>query len=262
MPKSQLITLLTDFGERDVYVGVMKGVIASIAPHTKVIDLSHQIPPQNLAAGRFALLNAYTYFPPKTVHVAVIDPGVGSQRRGIAIEFAQGFLVGADNGLFSGVLMQSPAIAAVELTNSQYWRTEKPSTTFHGRDIFAAVGAHLAQGVALKEFGTAISVDSLVQLPFEQPIVKQDKITGCIQYIDVFGNLITNIAAHQLFSNSRVVIKQQSFEIKTTYSDGTKQELIALVGSHGYLEIAVNCSSAQQRLDVAVGEKVIVSNVI
>ena len=262
MPKSQLITLLTDFGERDVYVGVMKGVIASIAPHTKVIDLSHQIPPQNLAAGRFALLNAYTYFPPKTVHVAVIDPGVGSQRRGIAIEFAQGFLVGADNGLFSGVLMQSPAIAAVELTNSQYWRTEKPSTTFHGRDIFAAVGAHLAQGVALKEFGTAISVDSLVQLPGEQPIVKQDKITGCIQYIDVFGNLITNIAAHQLFSNSRVVIKQQSFEIKTTYSDGTKQELIALVGSHGYLEIAVNCGSAQQRLDVAVGEKVIVSNVI
>ena len=262
MPKLQLITLLTDFGDRDVYVGVIKGVIASIAPHINTIDLSHQIPPQNLAAGRFALLSAYTYFPPKTIHVAVIDPGVGSQRRGVAIEFAQGFLVGADNGLFSGVLSQSPAIAAVELTNNQYWRTKKPSTTFHGRDIFAAVGAHLAQGVALKELGTAISVDSLVQLPIKQPTLKQETITGCIQYIDVFGNLITNIAAHHLFSHSRVVVKQQSCDLKTTYSDGTKRELVALVGSHGYLEIAVNCGSAQQRLDVAVGEKVTVSNAV
>ena len=261
MTKPSLITLLTDFGEHDVYVGVMKGVIAAIEPQISVIDLTHQIPPQNLIAGRFALLNAYAYFPLRTVHVAVIDPGVGSQRRGVAIEFAEGFLVGADNGLFSGVLEQSPAIAAVELNNSRYWRVENPSTTFHGRDIFAAVGAHLATGVDLKDLGTPIKLDSLVQLPIPQPTVEQKKITGCIQYIDIFGNLITNIAAHQLFSNPRVVIKQQSLDLKTTYSDGNQQELVALVGSHGYVEIAVNCGNAQQILEVAVGEKVIVSNV-
>ena len=112
---NRTVTLLTDFGLQDIYVGVIKGAIAQINPSVQIIDLSHQIPPQNIAAGRFCLLNAYSYFPPETVHIAVVDPGVGSQRRGIAVAFAEGFLVGPDNGLFSGVLNLSPAIAAVEL---------------------------------------------------------------------------------------------------------------------------------------------------
>lgn len=260
MIQPKLITLLTDFGSQDVYVGVMKGVIATINPQISIIDLTHQIPPQDLIAGRFALLNAYAYFPDNTVHIAVIDPGVGSQRRSIAIQFSGGFIVGADNGLFSGILDLNPAIAAVELNNSKYWRTDKPSTTFHGRDIFASVGAHLASGVNLKELGKEIAVDSLVQLPLSQATVSEDKIIGCIQYIDGFGNLITNIPQDNLKPNQRVIIKQQLIPWGKTYSDGNEQELIALVGSHGYLEIAVNCGNAQQRLQVAVGEEIIVTD--
>lgn len=255
-----MITLLTDFGLQDVYVGVMKGVITAIAPQIKIVDLTHQIPPQDLLSARFALLNAYSYFPAGTVHVAVVDPGVGSQRRGVAIQFPGGFLVGADNGLFSGVLSVVPAIAAVELNNPDYWRTNNPSTTFHGRDIFASVGAHLASGVDLKDLGTAIAVDSLVQLSIPEIIVQQDRIVGCVQYIDVFGNLITNIPSDYLSSNSKVFIKQQLITFGNTYSDSKDGKLIALVGSHGYLEIAVNCGNAQEKLGLRVGEKVFINS--
>ena len=165
---TSVITLLSDFGDRDVYVGVIKGVIAQINPKVAIVDLTHQIPPQNIAAARFCLMNAYAYFPVGTVHVAVVDPGVGSRRRAIAVEFAQGFLVGPDNGIFSGVLSQSPAIAAVELTNLNYWRTPKPSKTFHGRDIFAPVGANLASGVPLKQLGQEIDPATLVQSEYRQ----------------------------------------------------------------------------------------------
>lgn len=258
MAQSQLVTLLTDFGWQDVYVAVMKGVIAKINPQIAVIDLTHQIPPQDLLAGRFALLNAYAYFPPDTVHIAVIDPGVGSQRRGIAIQLAGGFLVGADNGLFSGILQIESAIAAVELSNSKYWHTERPSTTFHGRDIFAPVGAHLANGVDLKELGKEIAIDSLVKLSLPQVAIDRNQIIGCIQYIDRFGNLITNITAQNLQPNYQVIIKQQSIPWGNTYSDGKDRELIALIGSHGYLEIAVNCGNAREKLQVTIGEIVVV----
>ena len=156
MSKNRIITLLTDFGLSDVYVGVMKGTIAQINPQLKVIDITHQIPSQNIAAARFCLMTAFAYFPPGTVHVAVVDPGVGSKRRPVAIKCANCFLVGPDNGLFSGVLSRESARSSVELTNSQYWRTPQPSSTFHGRDIFAAAGAHLANGVALEDLGEAI----------------------------------------------------------------------------------------------------------
>lgn len=258
MSQTKLVTLLTDFGLQDVYVAVMKGIIASINPQISVIDLTHQIPPQDLIAGRFALLNAYSYFPARTVHVAVIDPGVGSQRRGVAIEFAGGFLVGADNGLFSGILQHSSAIAAVELTNSKYWRSDRPSTTFHGRDIFAPVGAHLANGIPLKELGTEIAIDSLVHLPLPEVTISERQIIGCIQYIDRFGNLITNIPVESLQFRQQVTIKNHLIPWGNTYSDRPEQELIALVGSHGYLEISVNCGNAQNKLQVTVGEIVVV----
>ena len=264
MTQSKLVTLLTDFGWQDVYVAVMKGVIANINPQISVIDLTHQIPPQDLIAGRFALLNAYPYFPPKTVHVAVIDPGVGSQRRGIAIQLAEGFLVGADNGLFSGILQNAIAnapakqIAAVELTNSKYWRSDRPSTTFHGRDIFAPVGAHLANRVPLKELGKEIAIDSLVELSLPEVTIVKNKIIGCVQYIDRFGNLITNITADKLQHPKQVTIQQQLIPWGNTYSDGRNGELIALIGSHDYLEIAVNCGNASDKLQVTVGETVVV----
>jgi S-adenosylmethionine hydrolase len=245
------LTLLSDFGDRDVYVGVMKGVIAQINPQIQVVDLTHQIPPQNIAAARFCLMNAYPYFPVGTVYVAVVDPGVGSRRRAIAVEFSQGFLVGPDNGIFSGVLSQSPAIAAVELTNLQYWCTPEPSKTFHGRDIFAPVGAHLASGVSLQQLGQKIDPDTLVNLDQSQYQRTITGITGCIQYIDHFGNLVTSIPGSYVQGKTWYVLaaglKIPGVE---TYSDIQVGEVLALVGSHGWVEVAVNSGSAHSQLQL------------
>ena len=255
--KERTVTLLTDFGLQDVYVGVIKGAIAQINPRLRVIDLTHQIPPQNVTAGRFCLMNAYPYFPPETIHIAVVDPGVGSQRRGVAIAFEEGFLVGPDNGLFSGILNLAPAIAAVELTNPQYWRTPKPSSTFHGRDIFAPVGAHLASGVSLQALGKEINLDSLIQLPLQECQPTDTGMIGYIQYIDIFGNLITNISA-ALVEGKNWLAVVDDWEIcrGNTYSDTELGELVALVGSHGWVEIAVNGGSAQLRLQLDWGDRV------
>jgi len=203
-----MITLLSDFGRKDVYVSIMKAVIAAIAPEIAKCDLTHEVPPQDILAGRFNLMVAYPYFPIKTVHLAVVDPGVGSSRRAVAVECSRGFLVGPDNGLLSGVLQQETVLQAVVLNNSVYWRTDQPSHTFHGRDIFAPVAAHLARGVAIGELGDRISPSSLIQptlRPFTQLAepsqILRDRVAssrrpfcrGSIQYIDGFGNLISNI---------------------------------------------------------------------
>jgi S-adenosylmethionine hydrolase len=245
---NSIITLLTDFGDRDVYVGVMKGAIVTINPQLKVVDLTHRIPPQNLWAARFALLNAYPYFPKHTVHLAVVDPGVGSSRRGIAIEFEDGYVVCPDNGLCSGLNLHR-AIAAVELTNPQYWRGTNPSYTFHGRDIFAPVAAHLASGVALEQLGTPIDPDSIVRLNLPSFKIDKDLITGCIQYIDRFGNLITNIDNSAVEEKSwQIIVKDVVINVGKTYSDVPKDRAVALKGSHGWIEIAVNGGSAADQL--------------
>lgn len=267
MTQIPVLTLLTDFGLEDTYVGVMKGVIAQINPQVRVIDLTHQIPPQNVALARFALMTACPYFPAGTVHLAVVDPGVGSQRRSIALAFGApeqptGFLVGPDNGLFSGVLSQSPVSRVVELTNSRYWLTSQPSTTFHGRDIFAPVAAHLARGVALADLGTPIAADSLVQL--DLPQVEQIQLptdatrwTGAIQAIDHFGNLITTIPASLITGNSWAVrVNQRMVVGRATYADCPTGEPLALIGSHGWVEIAVNRGNAQKQLGVSLGESI------
>jgi S-adenosylmethionine hydrolase len=254
---SSILTLLTDFGLFDAYVGIMKGAIASINPALSVIDLTHEIPPQDIAAARFNLMNAYPYFPEGTVHVAVVDPGVGSTRRAIALRLFQGFLVGPDNGLFSGVLDHHPPIAAVELTESQYWRTPQPSRTFHGRDLFAPVGAHLASGIPLEAFGPSIALDSLVQLSFSAWRQTGNEITGCIQYSDRFGNLITNIPGEAIRGYSGLLrVESAQIPIRTAYSDGAPGELLALIGSHGWVEVAVNGGSAWERLRSGVNSRV------
>lgn len=244
-----LVTLLSDFGDRDIYVGIMKGVIAQINPRLTVVDLTHQIPPQDIAAARFNLMNAYPYFPVGTVHIAVVDPGVGSKRRAIAVKFAQGFLVGPDNGIFSGVLTQSPVIAAVELTNLNYWRTPQPSKTFHGRDIFAPVGASLASGVPLKQLGQEIDPASLVKLDIGDRQQTNTGIVGCIQYIDHFGNLVSNIPGSYVQDKTWCVqAAGLSIPGGETYSDVNVGEIIALVGSHGWVEIAINSGNAHSQL--------------
>ncbi len=257
MPDNRIITLLSDFGLQDVYVGVMKGVIAQVNPTLTIVDLTHQIPPQNLAAARFNLINAYPYFPAGTVHVAVVDPGVGSHRRAIAIQLSQGFLVGPDNGLFSGVLEQYPVMAAVELSNSDYWRTINPSTTFHGRDIFASVGAHLASGLPIESLGEVIDPNTLVRLDIPTKTLTDDGIIGSIQYVDHFGNLITNIPGAEVDGKTwSVKISDRIIPHTQTYSNCPLGEFVALIGSHGWVEIAVNGGSAKSQLQLDWGDTV------
>ncbi|MBF2026499.1 MAG: SAM-dependent chlorinase/fluorinase [Oscillatoriales cyanobacterium C42_A2020_001] len=263
MSRSGILTLLTDFGTRDSYVGVMKGAIAQVNPCLTVIDLTHDVPPQNIAHARFALMSAVPYFPRGTVHIAVVDPGVGSDRRGVAIAFGDsatqptGFLVGPDNGLFSGVLAQYPVLAAVELTNPQYWRESQPSSTFHGRDIFAPVGAHLASGISLEVIGSAIAPDTLTSFPLPLLTRQNHSILGCIQAIDHFGNLITNIHSNDVADFAWAVqIADLSIDRVTAYRDRPSSSPLALIGSHGWVEIAINCGNAQQMLNLHIGDPI------
>lgn len=252
-----ILTLLTDFGLSDTYVGVMKGAIAQIDPTLTVIDLTHQIPPQDVATARFHLMAAYPYFPAGTVHVAVVDPGVGGPRRAIALQLASGYLVGPDNGLFGGVLEIDPVLAAVELTNPAYWRTASPSATFHGRDVFAPVGAYLARGVALAELGRAIAPDSLVRLDLPTWQQNGPSMTGHIQAFDHFGNAITTIpAAAAAGSVWELRVGARPIPAGKTYADAAPGDLLALIGSHGYVEIACNQGSARQALGLAIGDAV------
>jgi S-adenosylmethionine hydrolase len=165
-----VITLLTDFGLQDIYVGVMKGVIFRINPQAHIVDLGHQLPPQDISTASFQFASAYPYFPRGTVHVVVVDPGVGSQRGAIALDLGDAYLVGPNNGVFSQVIAQYPVQSAVSLDQSQYWTQETPSATFHGRDIFAPVAAHLSRGVSFQALGRPLSLDQLIQLPAPQTL--------------------------------------------------------------------------------------------
>lgn len=255
-----MISMLSDFGCKDAYVAVMKGVMASIVPEETTCDITHAVPPQDVLAARFNLMMAYPYFPQGTVHLAVVDPGVGSARRAVAIQCASSFLVGPDNGLFSGVLQQERAIMAISLTNSQYWRVRQPSQTFHGRDIFAPVAAHLAKGVSIEALGDRIDPDTLIT-PDLPPF---KNLSGSVQYIDGFGNVITNIPDHIVAGKSWQVTVNTStqspcFSSIKTYSDLPPQTIAALVGSHGFIEIACNRGNAASMLGVTIGATVQVS---
>src|SRR5215831_1134988 len=182
-----IITLLSDFGLEDGYVAAMKGVIAGIAPDARLVDVTHLVPPQDVAFGRFRLLTVAPFFPPGTVHLAVVDPGVGTARRGVAVESKSGSLfVGPDNGLLTGALEADPPVAAVELKNPSYWRTPDPSPTFHGRDIFSPVAAHLARGAALGSLGPAIAADELMTLQLSSCEIVRDGVQGAVQAMDRF----------------------------------------------------------------------------
>ena len=249
-----MITLITDFGLQDVYVGVMKGVIASHSPTTPLIDLTHNIAPQDCYGARFQLLNAFPYFPLGTIHLVIVDPGVGSHRRAIAVQLARAYLVGPDNGVFSGVCDRYPVLQAVELDQPTYWRTPTPSPTFHGRDIFAPAAAYLAAGIPLTALGTPISPDSLRRL--ELPPCRSIALgmEGCIQAIDHFGNAITTLPADSL--NSRpwhIQLGATAIPGATTYSSVPEQTPLPLAGSHGWIEIAVNQGRAQEVLGLEIG---------
>lgn len=260
---SGIVTLLTDFGMEDVYVGVMKGVMLHINPAITIVDLTHQIPPQNIALGSFQLQNAYCHFSSGTVHLAVVDPGVGSARNAIAIAAPTGFFVGPDNGIFSGVLLAdrllapNSSIQAVTLDNPRYWHAATPSKTFHGRDIFAAIAAHLASGIPLSEMGKPIAVESLTTLSLPQCQPTATGLQGHIQAIDRFGNGISTISADAVHHRDwSVTVAGQIFPHYSTYSEATEGSPLSLIGSHGWVELAVSRGNAQQTYGLSLGDRI------
>lgn len=273
-----IITLMTDFGEADGYVGAMKGVILSIAPGARVVDITHQIPPQDVRRAALALLEFYPYFPPKTIHLIVVDPGVGTERRAIAVQTPGGRFVAPDNGVLSYVLANEPEYTAVSLMNPAYHRPN-PSRTFHGRDVFSPAVAHLAAGVDLHDLGP-ITTD-LVRLPLPRPVVSSTGIQGKILRIDHFGNALTNIqylrwkdettlmyspalpgddvAEPVTFQADRVTVmvgRHIFTGIHPTYSVVSPGQPIVIVGSGGELEIAVNRGDAGNALEISAGDLV------
>jgi S-adenosylmethionine hydrolase len=254
-----IITLLTDFGSQDYFVGAIKGVVLSINSGATIVDITHEIPPQDVRAGAFNLLAAYRDFPPGTIHVAVVDPGVGSSRMGIVIDCADQFFVGPDNGLFGWICDREKSFRAFELSNEQFFR-HPVSQTFHGRDIFAPVAAALANGVAVEEFGLAIH--ELVRLESLVPEILADgRVEASIIHVDRFGNCITDLTPEHFGAGARLVVNGREIAcVRSFFSDGEESddELFCFFGSAGFLEIAVRNSSAAKILNAKRGDRVIV----
>ena len=255
-----ILTLTTDFGLKDGFVGTMKGVILGICPGAQLVDLTHTITPQNVLESAFALWRAYSFFPPETVHLAVIDPGVGTERRPIATRIGPHFFVGPDNGLFTPIYEDALAkgwkVEIIHLTNEVYW-LQTVSRTFHGRDIFAPVAAHLASGVPITDLGLAIHNPIRIQFP------KPEKTpTGWRAHVtvgDVFGNCTTDLPATQIEDLENVTFRVLGHEVRrlvTSYGHRQTGNLVALVDSENYLEIAVVNGSAAQVLGAKVGDVV------
>ncbi len=248
-----LITLLTDFGAQDNYVGVMKAVIWAIAPEATLLDLCHGIPPQDRWAARFQLLTALPYCPPGAVHLAVVDPGVGSNRRSIAIRCDLGWLVGPDNGIFTGVLDRYPATAAWSLANPNLWRSPQPSASFQGRDIFAPVAAHLARGIGPERLGAPLDPATLVRLDLPPLAPTASGWRGSVQAIDHFGNLISDLPLD--LGGNHLVHQGQTIACRQCYADAQPGDLLAIPSSHGFWELAVNQGHAGFRLRAQVGDR-------
>jgi len=255
----RVITLLTDFGLEDGYVAAMKGVVATLAPEARLVDVTHLVPPQDIASGRFRLLTVARYFPEGTVHLAVVDPGVGTARRAVAIRSTRGaYFVGPDNGLLLGALETDPPEMVVELSEPRYWRTPTPSATFHGRDIFAPVAAHLARGVDLEQLGTTVAPDTLVRLDLGGWKTLPGGAEGTIQAVDRFGNLISSMPGSALAGHARwsASIGGRSISGHRTYGEVPLGQPLALVGSHGFIEVAVHRGDARSALRAGVGDPV------
>jgi len=254
-----LITLTTDFGHRDPFVGIMKGVLAGINPDAQVIDLTHGIPPQDVMAAALALRHSIAYFPRGSIHVVVVDPGVGGARRPLLIESAGNYFIGPDNGVLSLSITEPKAI--FQLSNPDY-HLKPISMTFHGRDIFAPAAAHLSMGVAPSAFGAKLA--SFITLRIPQVTRSQNRLEGEVVYIDGFGNLFTNIDERDLtgLPLGKLVIGVGACVIRglaPSYDAVKANELTALVNSWGMLEIAAYKGNAQQNCGVKVGDKVVLS---
>jgi hypothetical protein len=261
MTTRPIITLLTDFGNQDPYAGIMKGVMLSLNPEAILVDLTHEVPPQNIIAGAFLLSEAAPYFPPGSIHLAVVDPGVGTPRRALAARAREQFWVGPDNGLFHLIFQESAALDLVSLENPDYFR-ESVSSTFQGRDIFAPVAAHLSLGTPLDAFGPPFT--DPIALPWPQAEFTPKAVRGEVVHVDGFGNLVSNIKGSELLAwlggeSHTVILSSLTLpRLGRTYGEVAAGEFLALVGSHGYLEIACVQGNAARRLTVGTGRSLAV----
>lgn len=256
----KFITLLTDFGQHDGYTGIMKGVIYTIAPDAQIIDISHAVRPQSILDGALVWNRSYVYFPEHTVHVAVVDPGVGTPRRPIAARIGKYTFVCPDNGLITPILERGEEtgepVAAVHLNQPRFWLPQV-SNVFHGRDIFAPVAAHLANGVPLEDLGSPIT--DLVRMQIPEPQALANGWRGQVITIDHFGSLGTNLTAKHIPDPQKVIVRAAGLEIRglvRAFGDRAPGELVALIDSDSSLAIAVVNGSAAQKTGLGVGDAV------
>jgi S-adenosylmethionine hydrolase len=262
MEDRPLITLTTDFGSKDPFVGIMKGVIVSINPSVKIIDITHNISPQSILEAAYTLEMSYASFPHKTIHVAVVDPGVGSARRPLIVATDYHYFVGPDNGVFSHVYRMAESLTVIHVTAEHYFLPGR-SATFHGRDIFAPVAAWLSKGIDIERFGDPVSDYIILQEP-ELIMSSNNVVEGEVVYIDRFGNLMTNIPAKKINvsgsgeprDRSKVTVRDRDVPMKRYYSEAGDKELCSLINSFGYLELFVNGGNASSDFGINVGEKV------
>ena len=262
---SRIITLLTDFGSQDYFVGAMKGAILSINSSAQIVDITHDIPPQDIHAGAFNLLASYAAFPPGTIHVAVVDPGVGSQRKPLLIECAGQFFIGPDNGIFSWICEREGKVRAILLQNEKFFR-HPVSATFHGRDIFAPVAAALSNGVAFEEFGDPVK-DHVQLESLAVKTVADGQVEARIIHIDRFGNCVTNLTRDQVSDASFKTGAKLSLNGRDVFSFrrffaepvDPQNELFCIFGSAGFLEVAAQDSSAAAILDARRGQPVLLA---
>ena len=256
----KIITFLSDFGTKDGYAAQMKGVALSITD-ARLIDITHEVTPQNIREGAFILRSVAPHFPTGTVHVAVVDPDVGTERRGILITTSRHILIGPDNGLLMPAAHFLGNFIVYEISNEKYM-LDSISSTFHGRDIFAPIAAHIINGAPFKEIGNRI--DDFVDLDFGQGEIRENAATGKVIYIDRFGNIITNITGETLSKglaynkNIMVFIGEKCIEIPFVKSYGfvKKREMLVTIGSSNFLEIGINQGNVAKKLSIKEDDKV------
>lgn len=255
---NKIITLTSDFGLKDSYVGSMKGVILSLIPDIEIIDLCHTIHPQDVHHGAFVLHTGYSYFPAGTIHIAVVDPGVGSTRRAITLQTDKYIFLAPDNGLLSYIFRDEQILSIRNIENKNLFR-DTISPTFHGRDIFAPVAAHIAQGIALNKIGPKI--DNPIKLSLSEPVKTNGQIITHIVCIDQFGNLITDITQkywNEHIGNRRffILCGKRIEKINQAYSESPENEILAIFNSSGYLEISSYRGNAAQQLNMQPGNEI------
>ncbi|WP_340820217.1 S-adenosyl-l-methionine hydroxide adenosyltransferase family protein [Methanolobus sp. WCC4] len=249
-----IITLTTDFGS--LYPASMKGVILSIDPDATIVDITHSIPPTDIQAGALAMHSVVRYYPQGTIHVGVIDPGVGTERKAIVVRAGGQYLVGPDNGLLMPAAKLLGDMEVYEISSDIL--PDEVSSTFHGRDIFAPVAAHISKGMGLKEIGKP--VDEYVTLDISGYEIEKDFIRTRVVYIDSFGNIITNVPGDELMRSVQqgaiLSIAGRQMPFLSTYGEVTRGKLLSLVGSHGFLEVALNQGSAAKLLHLDNGNEI------